>query len=385
MNNFTYHNPVKIIFGEGTIANIAKEIPLDAKAMITYGGGSIKKNGVYDQVVDALKSHTVIEFGGIEANPQYSTLMKAVDICRDEKIDFILSVGGGSVLDGTKFIAAATYFGGEAWDILEKNAPISNAIPFGAILTLPATGSEMNAYSVISRKETGQKLAFGRAPHTFPKFSILDPTVTKSLSPKQKGNGVVDAFIHVTEQYLTFPQNSPVQDRYAESLLKTLIEVGPKYLTDKDIMEAAQTVMWSATMALNGILSCGVIPDWATHTIGHELTVLHGIDHGRTLAVVWPGMMRVMKNEKREKLLQYAERVWNITEGSDDEIIEQSIDATEKFFISVGLPVRLSDYNVGPEVIAKVVDNLKRNGFTKNGEKGLVTPEKVEMILMGRL
>jgi NADP-dependent alcohol dehydrogenase len=385
MNNFTYHNPVKIIFGEGTIADIAKEIPLDAKILMTYGGGSIKKNGVYDQVVDALKQHTVLEFSGIKANPQYATLMKAVEICRAEKIDFILSVGGGSVLDGTKFIAAATYFEGEAWDILEKNAPVSKAVPFGAILTLPATGSEMNAFAVISRKETGQKLAFGRAPHTFPRFSVLDPATTKSLSSRQRGNGVVDAFIHVTEQYLTFPQNSPVQDRYAESLLKTLIETGPRYLADSDDMEAAQTIMWSATMALNGILSCGVIPDWATHTIGHELTVLHGIDHGRTLAIVWPGMMRVMKNEKKEKLLQFADRVWGISEGNDDEIIEKAIDATEKFFIGVGLPVRLSDYNIGVDVVDKVISNLKRNGYTKNGEKGLVTLKTVKEILMNRV
>jgi len=385
MNNFTYYNPVKIIFGEGTIASVKKEIPADAKVLLTYGGGSIKNNGVYDQVMAALKDHKVLEFGGIEANPQYTTLMKAVEVCRNEKVDFILSVGGGSVLDGTKFIAAAVGFNGETWDILEKNAKISGGVPFGAILTLPATGSEMNAFAVVSRKETGQKLAFGRPPFTYPKFSVLDPATTKSLSERQRGNGVVDAFVHVTEQYLTFPQNSPVQDRYAESLLKTLIETGPAYVSDTEDMEAAQTVMWSATMALNGIISTGLTTDWATHSIGHELTVLHGIDHGRTLAIIWPGMMRLMKKEKKEKLLQFADRVWGINKGSDEEIIENAIVTTEKFFNSVGLPTRLSDYNVGPEVITKVVGNLKNNGYTKLGEKGLVTLETVEEILKHRV
>ncbi len=381
MNSFTYYNPVKIIFGEGTIVSVKKEIPADAKVLMTYGGGSIKKNGVYDQVMDALKEHKVIEFGGIEANPQYATLMNAVEICRSEKIDFLLSVGGGSVLDGTKFIAAAVGFEGDPWDILEKNAKIDNAVSFGAVLTLPATGSEMNADAVVSRKETGQKLAFDCTPFTYPQFSVLDPATTKSLSERQRGNGVVDAFVHVTEQYLTFPQNSPVQDRYAESLLKTLIETGPAYVTDTGDMEAAKTVMWCATMALNGIISAGLISDWATHIIGHELTVLHDIDHARTLAIIWPGMMRVMKIEKKEKLLQFADRVWEITEGSDDEIIEKAIGKTEKFFIGLGLPTRMSDYKVGPEVAAKVIGNLKKNGYTKLGEKGMVTIDVVEEIL----
>jgi len=385
MNNFTYYNPVKILFGEGTIASIKNEIPTDAKVMMAYGGGSIKKNGVYDQVIDALKDHKVIEFGGIEANPQYSTLMKAVELCRNEKIDFILSVGGGSVLDGCKFIAAAVNFEGEPWDILEKNANVTEALPFGAVLTLPATGSEMNAFAVVSRKETGQKLAFGCPPLTYPQFSVLDPATTKSLSERQRGNGVVDAFVHVTEQYLTYPQNSPVQDRFAESLLKTLIEYGADYVADPNDADAASTVMWSATMALNGIISVGLTNDWATHGIGHELTALHGIDHARTLAIVWPGMMRVMKQEKKEKLLQFANRVWGINEGTKDEIIEKAIVATEKFFNSVGLSSRLSDYNVGPEVISKVIENLEKNGSTKLGEKGLVTLDKVEEILMGRV
>lgn len=385
MNNFNYYNPTKIIFGENTIASIATEIPKDARVLITYGGGSIKKNGIYDQVITALKGFTVFEFGGIEPNPQYSTLMKAVEICRKEKVDFLLPVGGGSVLDGTKFIAAAVSFEGEPWDILEKGAKIKSVISFGAILTLPATGSEMNAFAVISRKETGKKLAFGFPPFTNPRFSVLDPDSTRSLSRRQRGNGVVDAFVHVTEQYLTYPQNAPLQDRYAEAVLKTLIEEGPAYLNDPGNMVVAKNVMWSATMALNGLLSCGVMPDWATHSIGHELTALHGIDHARTLAIVWPGMMRVMMPEKKEKLLQFAERVWSITDGSDAERIGKAIAKTEDFFNSLEVPAKLADYQLDKTVIEKVVANLTANGFTTLGEKRLVTLEKVREILNDRL
>jgi len=385
MNNFTYYNPTKIIFGENTICKIAKEIPADARILITYGGGSIKKNGVYDQVMAALKSHKVFEFGGIEANPQYTTLMKAVEMCRNENIDFLLAVGGGSVLDGTKFIAAAAPFKGEPWDILAKYAKVETAIPLASVLTLPATGSEANAFAVVSRKEIGKKLAFGAPPLTFPKFSVLDPSVTQSLSKRQRGNGVVDAFVHVTEQYLTFPHNAALQDRYAESILKTLIEEGPKYVENTDDQDAAKNVVWSATMALNGIISAGVATDWATHSIGHELTVLHNIDHARTLAIVWPGMMRVMGEEKKQKLLQYAERVWDICEGSETEKIGHAISKTEAFFISLGVPTSLKDYKLGKETITNVIKNLKANNYVELGEKKLVTPEKVLEILESRL
>jgi len=384
MNNFTYYNPTKIIFGENVIPQIAKEIPIKAKILITYGGGSIKENGVYDQVMTALKGFSVFEFGGIEPNPQYLTLMKAVEICRKENIEFLLSVGGGSVLDGTKFIAAAAHFSGEPWNILEKQAKVTDVIPLGAVLTLPATGSEMNAFAVISRKETGQKLAFGAPPLTNPKFSVLDPGFTRSLSRRQRGNGVVDAFVHVTEQYMTFPQNAPLQDRYAESILKTLIEEGNAYVNDPENMTAAKNVMWSATMALNGLIVTGLIPDWATHSIGHELTALHNIDHARTLAIVWPGMMRVMSQAKNEKLLQFAKRVWNVTEGEENERITRAIAKTESFFNSLGVPTRLTDYQLDKTTIDKVVENLKRNGFTALGERKLVTPEKVEAILQDR-
>ena len=384
MNNFTYYNPTKIIFGENTISQISKEIPADARVLMTYGGGSIKKNGVYDQVMIALESHTVLEFGGIEPNPQFATLMKAVELCRKENIDFLLAVGGGSVLDGTKFIAAAVPFGGDPWDILAQNAKVEKAVPLASVLTLPATGSEMNAFAVISNREKGKKLAFG-SEHTFPKFSVLDPLVTRSLSKRQRGNGVVDAFVHVTEQYLTYPQNARLQDRYAEAVLKTLIETGPEYVENPENSDAASNLVWSATMALNGLLATGVITDWATHSIGHELTALHGIDHARTLAIIWPGMMRVMKDEKREKLLQFARRVWDIESDSEDEVIEEAISRTEAFFNSLGVPTRFEDYKLEKSDAKKVVENLKANNFVALGERKLVTPEKVELILEDRL
>ena len=385
MNSFTYYNPTKIIFGENTIRRIVQEIPSDAKILMIYGGGSIKKNGVYDQVTKALKNYDLIEFGGIEANPQYSTLMKAVELCREKQVDFLLAVGGGSVIDGTKFIAAAVPFDGEPWDILDKGAKVTKAVPFGAILTLPATGSEMNAFAVVSRKEIGKKLSFGAPPLTFPQFSVLDPTFTRTLSERQRGNGVVDAFIHITEQYLTYPQDAAVQDRMAEGVLKVLIDEGPKYVKDPDDTKAAANIVWAATIALNGSLATGVVTDWATHSIGHELTVLHNIDHARTLAIVWPGMMKIMKEEKMGKLVQFAQRVWDIRTGNEQEQIEGGIRRTEEFFNSLQVPTRLSDYDLGEDTISKIIENLKDNGFTALGEQKKVTPEKVHSILSERL
>ncbi|NQU84519.1 MAG: iron-containing alcohol dehydrogenase, partial [Mariniphaga sp.] len=284
MYNFEYKNPVKIIFGKGTIPQVANELPKEAKILMTYGGGSIKKNGVYDQVKKALKSFDLLEFGGIEANPHYETCMKVVDLIKAEKVNFLLSVGGGSVLDATKFIAAAVkYEGDDAWDILAKGAEVKEAMPLADVLTLPATGSEMNGNSVISRVSTQEKLAFG-SPKVMPVFSILDPETIFSLPDRQVANGVVDAFVHVIEQYLTFPVNSPIQDRFAESILKTLVEEGPKILSNRTDYDSAANFMWSATVALNGLIGSGVPQDWATHMIGHELTAYHGIDHARTLA-----------------------------------------------------------------------------------------------------
>lgn len=384
MYNFEYQNPVKVIFGKGEIAKVGKNIPEGSKILITYGGGSIFKNGVYDQVKESIKGFEVLEFGGIEPNPHYETLMKAVEIVRKENISFLLSVGGGSVIDGTKFIAAAAcYEGADPWDILSKRAPVTAAVPHGAVLTLPATGSEMNAGAVITRVETKEKLAFG-SPKVMPLFSVLDPETIYSLPEKQIANGIVDAFVHVIEQYLTFPVNSPIQDRFAESILKTLIEEGPKVIADKTNYDAAANFMWSATMALNGLIGAGVPQDWATHMIGHELTAFHGIDHARTLAIVLPGVMKIEREQKKAKLLQYGERVWGILDGTDEERINQTIAKTVAFFESLGVQTKLPDYSVSTETVNAITDRFRKRGY-KLGEKANIGPEEIQMILEDRL
>ena len=380
MQNFVYHNPVKILFGRGQIANIGGEIPADAKILMTYGGGSIRASGVYDQVRAALAGRAVVEFGGIEPNPRYETLMRAVEVVRSNGVGFLLAVGGGSVLDGTKFISAAALFDGDPWDILAKQAPINTAIPLGAVLTLPATGSEMNFFAVISRLETREKLAFGN-PLIYPRFSVLDPETTLTLPARQIANGVVDAFVHVLEQYLTYPADAPLQDRLAEAILLTLIEEGPKTLADPGDYTARANLMWSATMALNGMIAAGVPQDWATHMIGHEITALHGLDHAQTLAVVLPGTMIACQDAKREKLLQYAERVWGIRDGVAGDRIVAAVDRTRKFFESLGVPTRLSNYGVASDTIPVIVERLETRGTTSLGERGDVTPAKVGEIL----
>ncbi|MDE5419687.1 iron-containing alcohol dehydrogenase [Labilibaculum sp. DW002] len=364
MENFDFYNPVNILFGKGKIAELKKHIPANANVLITFGGGSIKKNGVYDQVISALDGFNVQEFGGIEPNPHFETLMKAVEIVKTEKVDFLLAVGGGSVLDGTKFIAAAScYKGADAWDILAKRARVESAIDLGAVLTLAATGSEMNSGGVVTKAATKEKLAFG-SPLLFPKFSVLDPEATYSLPKRQIANGVADAFVHVMEQYLTYPVNSPVQDRFSESLLITLIEEGTKaYDSETPIYDEYANMMWAATMALNGLIGAGVQSDWATHMIGHELTAFHGIDHAVTLAIVLPGLMTQLKEQRGEKLLQYAERIWNITEGSDEEKKTLAIQKTEEFFQSVGIGTRLSDHNVGQDSIDTISKRFLERGY----------------------
>lgn len=381
MFNFEFYNPTKILFGKGQIASISKEIPADAKVLITYGGGSIHKNGVYAQVMDALAGRTVLEFGGIEPNPEYDTLMGAAELVRREQVDLVLAVGGGSVLDGTKFIAAAARFAGEPWDILTRGAKVESAVPLASVLTLPATGSESNTFAVISRRSTGQKLAFGSV-HCYPKFAVLDPETTFSLPHRQVANGIVDAFVHTLEQYMTFPVHAELNDRFAESILQTLIEVGPKTLAAPADYDLRATFVWSATMALNGLIGSGVPQDWATHMIGHELTALYGIDHARTLATVVPHLFRVQAEGKREKLVQYAARVWGLTAGSEDERCEAAIQKTEAFFESLGLPTRLSQYpDVKPETPALVAKSLESNGAVKLGERQDITPRTVETIL----
>jgi NADP-dependent alcohol dehydrogenase len=383
MNNFEFFNPVRICFGKGEIAKLSNLVPKEAKVLLTYGGGSIKKNGVYDQVIAALKGFNITEFSGIEVNPHYETLMKAVAIVKEQKIDFLLAVGGGSVLDGAKFIAAATLWeGSDPWEILSKRGQVNvtKALPIGTVLTLPATGSEMNGNSVVTRWETKEKLAFG-SEYVLPKFSILDPVVVFSLPQIQVANGVVDAFIHVMEQYLTYPVNSPIQDRFAESVLITLIEEGSKVLTDRSNYDAAANFMWAATMALNGLIGVGVPQDWATHMIGHELTAFHGIDHGQTLCIILPGLMKLKRENKKEKILQYGERVWKITDGTTDERIDATIQKTVDFFESVGIKTKLSDYGIGNEIIPKVVKRFKDRGIKVLGERGDLTLDDIAKIL----
>ena len=382
MNNFTFCNPTKLIFGKGTIAKIAAEIPADAKIMMTYGGGSIHRNGVYDQVKAALKERTVVEFGGIEPNPQYETLMRAIAIAREEGVNFLLAVGGGSVIDGTKFIATALKYAGDPWEFMVDPSKAVDAIPLATVLTLPATGSEMNNGAVVSRKEFNEKLAFHN-PNGYPRFSVLDPEVCYSLPQRQVINGIVDSFAHTLEQYLTFNTQSMVMDRWAEGLLQTLVELGPKLVERHDRYEDVANFMLTATMALNGFIAMGVPQDWATHMIGHELTALHGLDHGVTLAIVYPGMMRVMRREKFDKLVQYAERVWGAT-GTPDEKVEAAITKTDEFFRSLGMKTRLSEYGVGQDTIDFIVERFRKRGWNL-GESGQVTPERVAEILKDRL
>ena len=385
MLNFSFQNTTKINFGEGQIKSIAKQIPSDAKVLITYGGGSIKSNGVYDQVVAALSGHTWFEFSGIEPNPSYDTLMKAQDVIKENNIDFILAVGGGSVVDGSKFIAAAALYEGEdAWDIVSKQARVEKALPLACVLTLPATGSESNTGAVVTRN--GHKLPFA-SPLVRPLFAVLDPAVTLSLSDRQISNGVVDAFVHTMEQYLTYSVNGKVQDRFAEGLLLTLIEEGPKALATETTndLEVRGNVMWAATMALNGLIGAGVPQDWATHMIGHELTGGHGIDHARTLSIVLPAVLKVCRDAKREKLLQYAERVWNITDGDDDSRINRAIESTEQFFELMQVPIRLSQVDLGEADIDGLIEKLTQHGMVKLGEHGAITPEISREILMAAL
>lgn len=380
MLNFTYKNQTEIIFGAGQVRQIAKRLTPSAKVLFLYGGGSIKSNGVYDQVVKALEGFEFYEFAGVEPNPTYETLMKAVQVCKDHVINFILAVGGGSVIDGAKFVAAAVDFEGDPWDILVKNAKINQALAIGAVLTLPATGSESNSNSVITRLSTGQKRAFA-SPLVQPTFAVLDPEFTYSLPERQIRNGIVDAFVHVIEQYLTYPIDAQIQDRFSESILQTLIDVGPKVLAEPNDYNLRANLMWAATMALNGLIGAGVPQDWATHMIGHELTALYHLDHAQTLAIVLPALLQIQREQKREKLLQMGQRVFGIESTDENAAIDQTIQAVQNFFEQVGVPTKLSAYQLDTSVIPQVIENLTRNGITKLGEHGDIDLAKVEDIL----
>ena len=386
MQNFDFHNPTHIAFGQGRIADLAKLVPAQAKVLILVGGASAEKTGTLAEVRQALGARQHSTFSGIEPNPSFETAMQAVQQVRAEGFDFLLAVGGGSVIDAAKFIAAAVRFEGDAWDILLKGGRnVTQALPFGTVLTLPATGSEMNNGSVITRREIGAKLPF-RSKHLFPLFSVLDPTKTYTLPLAQLSNGVVDAFVHTVEQYLTYPVNAPVQDRFAESLLQTLIEVGPRLLAAPEpVYDDRANLMWAATMALNGLIGAGVPQDWATHMIGHELTALHHIDHARTLAIVLPALLNECRDAKRAKLLQYGARVWGITAGSEDERISAAIDKTRDFFERMGIATRLSAYGLGADAIDTLIAQLEAHGMTKLGEHGDISPAVSRRILEAAL
>ena len=368
MFNFDFYNPTHISFGEGSIAKLDGFVPADAKVMVLFGGQSAQRTGTLDEVKQALGERQVHLFGGIEANPTYEKLMEAVQIVRDQQIDFLLAVGGGSVIDGTKFVAAAVPYADEPWNILlTGGSDIKAALPMGAVLTLAATGSEMNNGSVITRKSLQSKLPF-HSNLVFPKFSILDPTKSFTLPERQVANGVVDAFVHIIEQYLTYPVNAPVQDRFAEGLLQTLIEEGPLALSQPDNYDVRANLMWVATLALNGLIGSGVPQDWSTHLIGHELTALYGLDHAQTLAVILPAMMQERRAEKREKLLQYAERVWNLHDGDADQRIDAAIEKTRAFFESLGVKTYLKDYQLEQAAVETVLKQLEQHGMLQLGE-----------------
>ncbi len=384
MLNFELYNPTNYIFGKDQMQKLSKLVPAGAKIMLAYGGGSIFKNGIHQQVIDNLKDFEMIEFGGIEPNPHFETLMKAVEIVKKENITFILAVGGGSVIDGVKFISGATNYEGNHVDILKNRVlftDLSKVLPFGVVLTLPATGSEMNSGSVVTIEATKEKLVLGGSA-LFPKFSICDPTVITSLPKRQLQNGIIDAYTHVLEQYLTYPHDAILQDRIAESILQTLVEIGPKVVENPSDYKLASNFMWCATMALNGLIQKGVPSDWATHMIGHELTALHDIDHARTLAIIAPNLYKVMFATKKDKLAQYGKRVYNISGNSVEEKAEKAIEKTIEFFKIMGMESKISDFTSEfSETANTIVARFESRKWIALGEKQNITPEKVKEIV----
>lgn len=376
MYNFNFYNPTRILFGKDQVKHLTTLVPANARVLITFGGGSAVRSGLMDRVKTELGTRAVFEFGGIEPNPRYETILKAAEVVRKENIDFILAVGGGSVIDGTKFLALAAHHQGNPAELLKgshiRAEEVGRVIPFGTVLTLPATGSEMNAGSVISYNHAK---CFFFSELVFPRFSILDPVLTYTLPAIQVANGIVDAFVHTTEQYITYPVDARLQDRWAEGLLHTLIEIGATAIHQPENYDARANLVWSATMALNGIIGAGVPQDWTTHMIGHELTALYGIDHGQTLAIIYPAVLAVCREQKKAKLLQYAERVWNITAGTDEEKIHLAIAKTKEFFRSLGIKTQLSEYGINSDQIPVIVDQLKAHGLTALSETRGITPE----------
>lgn len=385
MLNFNFYNPTKIIFGKNRLDELDNLIDKDAKVLVLYGGGSVKRFGTLEKVMNGLGNRKVIEFGGIEPNPKYETLMKAVEIVKAENIDFLLAVGGGSVMDGTKFVALAScYEGAQASDILlgKENPVTKKAIPLGTVLTLPATGSEMNRGGVVTFNHG--KWSFHN-DLVFPVFSVLDPELTFSLPKTQVANGVIDTFIHVCEQYMTYPVEGRFQDRTSEGILKTLIEIGKTTVENPTDYDARANLVWCATMGLNGLIGVGVPQDWSTHMIGHEITAMFGIDHAKTLAIVAPSLWNVTRDQKHDKLVQFAERVWNIVEGNDEEKIDLAIEKTREFFESLGIKTHLSDYGIEPDKVEDLVNALKEHGRVALSETKEITLEVSRQILQGAI
>lgn len=390
MNNFTFYNPTKIVFGKGELKQLDSLVPKDARVLVLYGGGSVKKFGTLDIVLEELKksNREIFEFSGIEPNPKFETLMKAVEISRIEKIDFLLAVGGGSVMDGTKFISialSATEFIGREKELVytgHNGVVLNSAVPIGTVVTLPATGSEMNNGGVITLGK--DKLAISN-PLTFPLFSILDPTLTYTLPATQVANGIIDTFIHTIEQYVTYPIQATFQDRTSEGILKSMIEIGKDTIDNPTNYDLRANLVWNSSMALNGLIGAGVPQDWSIHLLGHELTAVFGIDHAKTLAVVLPSLWRVRIEQKEEKLAQYAQRVWHITEGTTREKALKAIQKTEEFFNSLGVSTKLSDYGVTESQIDEVVEGLIRHKFTAISETGDLTPEIAKAIYLKAL
>jgi NADP-dependent alcohol dehydrogenase len=382
MQNFNYYNPVNIIFGRGTISELPNLISKDSKILMTYGGGSIKKNGIYAQVKKALKGYSILEFSGIEPNPTYETCIKAVKIVKENDIDFLLAVGGGSVLDATKFISAASKFNdGDPWKLLSEAAEVKSALPLASVITLPATGSEMNCGAVMSKKSTNEKYPLADK-YLFPQFSIIDPETTYSLPQKQVINGLVDTYVHVLEQYVTYNENAPLQNRQAESILLTIHEIAEKVLTESENYDAKADFFWCSTQALNGIINCGLPQDWTTHLIGHELTALYGIDHAQSIAIVLPRLWYNQKENKADKLIQYGKRVFNISDINRETALNTIINKTKDFFESLGIKTNLSDYGINSEDAAQKISQRFKERGTILGERENITPDDVKEILL---
>lgn len=377
MNNFELNNPTKIVFGTDSMNRISDLIrPFGNKVLITYGGGSVKKNGIYEKVVSQLKDFEIREFGGIEPNPRVETIRKAREENKDFNPDFILAVGGGSVIDGTKLLASSMYYSGDPWDFLVKNdSEPQKYVPFGVVLTLSATGSEMNNGSVITNWETHEKLLFGRE-QTYPVFSILDPQNTYSVPKDQTAYGIIDAFSHVLEQYIVNSKNTPLQDRFSEGILLTLIENSKNVLDDPKDYIARANIMFSACMALNNLISSGTNQDWATHNIGDEISAFYDIPHAGGLAIITPRWMDVVKKDKATKIIQFGKRIWQLS-GTDEQVIEGAIKKTYDFFSSLGVKMSFKEWNIDNKYFDLIVERLAKKGI---GESPLSAKQISEIL-----